>query len=52
MSIEATTEAEAAEWQSLINHDEYEICREFPYQIRRKDNGRVVKKSLNGQGHH
>ncbi len=58
MSIEAntieaiTTEAEAdaidptVEWQTLIDHEDFEICTNEPYQIRKRSNGRIVAESF------
>ena len=34
-------------WQDLIGHDDYEINVQYPYEIRRKDNERVVKRRIN-----
>ena len=38
MSSEAT-------WETLKVDGDYEICKEYPYQIRRKDNHKVISES-------
>ena len=37
----------AGNWLELINHPDYEIYSEYPHDIRKKDTGRVVSKSIN-----
>ena len=39
------------EWQTVRNHDEYEIWSEHPYPIRKKSNHRVVSESISGSGY-
>ena len=34
------------EWEDLKDHSDYEICRVYPYQIRRKYNQRILKETL------
>ena len=46
-SINAAT----SEWQTLVNHSDYEICSNEPYQIRKKDNERIVSESVDGAGY-
>ena len=36
----------AGEWLELVNHPDYEIYNEYPHEIRRKDTGRVISKSI------
>ena len=33
---------EQTHWEVLIDHEDYEICSEFPHQIRKRSNGRIV----------
>ena len=33
-------------WQTLIDDEDYEISTEFPFPIRRKSNGNIVKESI------
>ena len=42
---------ELNEWQTLKNHEDYEININYPYQIRKKTNKRIVKESINGHGY-
>ena len=39
------------EWEELKDHDEYEICKVYPYQIRKKSNQRILKESLRTDGY-
>ena len=38
-------------WQEVINHEDYEICEQYPYQIRKKSNGKILKESINSKGY-
>ena len=38
-------------WQQIINHPEYEINTEYPYEIRKCSNQRIVSESDNGAGY-
>ena len=38
-------------WQTVIDWPDYQINVQYPYEIRNRDSGRVVKRSLNGQGY-
>ena len=40
---ESFEEEDVEEWQELKEHPDYEICINYPYQIRKKSNGRIVK---------
>ena len=40
------------EWQTVRNHDDYEIWSEHPYPIRKKSNHRVVSECLNTTGYY
>jgi hypothetical protein len=42
MEVEVEVEPEI-EWEIVIDHEEYEICRSFPYQIRKIVNGKILK---------
>ena len=39
------------EWQSLKNHDDYEININYPYQIRRKDDKKIIKEYSDKDGY-
>ena len=38
-------------WQDCIINKEYQIFTEFPYQIRRKTNKRIVKEAIDNKGY-
>ena len=38
-------------WEDLRYHDNYEICSEFPHQIRKKETGRILKESIHQTGY-
>ena len=38
-------------WETLKVDSSYEICIEYPYQVRRRDNHKVVSESMNGSGY-
>lgn len=38
-------------WQRIIDHDDYEISDEYPYQIRKISSGKIIKESINGSGY-
>ena len=38
-------------WETLKNHEDYEINVNYPYQIRKKSNRRIVSESDNGKGY-
>ena len=48
-----TTEEEEDEeqWESLQDHPDYEICRDYPYQIRRLKDGRILKENQINTGY-
>ena len=37
---------EQTHWEVLIDHEDYEICSEFPHQIRKRSNGRIVTEGV------
>lgn len=40
-------------WQNLIGFEnDYEICDEYPYQIRRKSDGYILKESITNKGYY
>ena len=40
-------------WQDLKNFEnDYEINSEYPYQIRKKSNGKILKEWINGNGYY
>ena len=39
------------EWEVLKVDDDYEICREYPYQIRRARDGYILRESTNNYGY-
>lgn len=47
----ATVIDEQASWETLVADDDYEICVEYPYPIRRKSNGHVVSESIGANGY-
>ena len=42
---------ESSEWKTLKDHPDYEICVNYPHQIRKKSNERIVKESTNKVGY-
>ena len=38
-------------WETLKDHDDYEICKTYPYQIRKKSNHYILKETPNRDGH-
>jgi hypothetical protein len=57
MEVEAEVEPE---WEVVVDHEDYEICRLFPPQIRKIETGKIIKEceqhgyvicSLNGQNY-
>ena len=38
-------------WENVIGHDDYEICKTYPYQIRRKSNKYIISESENNDGY-
>jgi hypothetical protein len=34
-------------WETLREHEDYEIWTDFPYQIRKKKNGKIIMENLN-----
>ena len=45
-SYSSDSEDEEPSWETCLADDDYEICEEFPYQIRRKSNKRIVKETI------
>ena len=40
-------------WQDLTDYEEtHEIFTEYPYAIRKKSNGKILKETLNGKGYY
>jgi hypothetical protein len=39
-------EGSERQWQTLREHEDYEIYSEFPFQIRKKSDGRIVKERV------
>ena len=39
--------SETGIWQEVVNHPNYEICSEYPYEIRNKSTGIIVKENIN-----
>ena len=39
-------------WEEVINHPDYEICSAYPYPIRNKRAGRILKESIAGVGYY
>ena len=48
---ESSEEENVEEWQDLKEHPDYEICVNYPYQIRKKSNGRILKECNIGNGY-
>ena len=46
--VEINTEDE---WETLKDHDDYEICKTYPHQIRKKSTERIIKESPVGDGY-
>ena len=42
---------EQSQWQVLIDHEDYEINNEYPHQIRKRSNGRIVTESVLNTGY-
>ena len=42
---------EQGNWQTCIVDTDYEIFSEFPFQIRRKSNKRIIKESITQYGY-
>jgi hypothetical protein len=38
-------------WQTLIEHEDYEICTSYPHQIMKKEDKRIIHEHLNHQGY-
>ena len=39
-------------WQEVINHEDYEICEQYPYQIRKKSTGKILSESISNDGYY
>ena len=39
-------------WETLAADSDYEIYNEFPYSIRKKSNGKILKESIDRQGYY
>jgi hypothetical protein len=50
MEVEAEVEPEI-ELETVIDHEEYEICRSFPYQIRKISNEKILKEYQRKDGY-
>ena len=37
---------ETSVWEEVLNHPNYEICSAYPYVIRKKTTGRILKESI------
>ena len=37
---------EQSHWEQLVDHEDYEICSEYPHQIRKRSNGRIVTEGV------
>jgi hypothetical protein len=48
MDVELEVEQE---WETIVDHEEYEICRSFPYQIRKIANGKILKEYQRKDGY-
>ena len=44
-------EEDEEQWEVLRDHPDYEICREYPHQIRRVQDGRILKESIQTKGY-
>ena len=42
---------ESSEWKTLKDHPDYEICVNFPHQIRKKSNGKILMESVKNNGY-
>ena len=38
-------------WETSKEIDDYEICVQYPYQIRKKSNKRILKEYVNNKGY-
>jgi hypothetical protein len=38
-------------WQTLVEHEDYEIYSDYPYQIRKKRDGRIIKETVGRGGY-
>ena len=44
-------EEHVEEWETLKVDEDYEICREYPYQIKKTSTGRILKETLATDGY-
>ena len=42
---------EQSHWKQLVDHEDYEINTEYPYQIRKISNGRIVTEGVTNNGY-
>ena len=42
---------EQSHWEQLVDHEDYEICSEYPHEIRTRSNGRIVTESVTNRGY-
>ena len=38
-------------WEEVVNHPDYEICSAYPYEIRKKTTGKILKESIMVNGY-
>ena len=48
---EGSEEEDVEEWQDLKEHPDYEICVNYPHQIKKKCNVRIIKESVKDNGY-
>lgn len=39
-------------WQDLVNHPDYEICTEYPHQIRKRSSRKILSEYLDNTGYY
>ena len=49
--IEEEEEETESDWEPLLNHPNYEICKQFPYQIKKISSGRILKETVQSSGY-
>ena len=51
VSYNEEEEETESEWEPLLNHPNYEICKQYPYQIRRARDRYILKETLLDTGY-
>jgi hypothetical protein len=52
LEIEVDSEVEPEpEWEIIVDHEDYEICKSFPYQIRKIETRKIIKEYQRKSGY-